>query len=90
MASEKVLIFRPYPFEAGQKIHISEGGRRGDWEVLGLTERKIRLRCPLTNREYEWDRFCYAVEQGRSRETSCPQAGREAFSFQVSLSLHGL
>jgi len=63
MASEKVLIFRPYPFEAGQKIHISEGARRGDWEVLGLTERKIRLRCPLTNREYEWDRFCYAVEE---------------------------
>jgi hypothetical protein len=63
MASEKVLIFRPYPFEVGQKIHIADGVRRGDWEVLGLTERMVRLRCPLTNREYEWDRFCYVVEE---------------------------
>jgi hypothetical protein len=29
---------------------------------MGVTERKVRLRCPITNREFEWDRFCYAVE----------------------------
>ena len=68
MGSQKVLVFRPYPFEAGQKIHISEGPRRGDWEVMGLTERKVRLRCPITNREYEWDRFCYILEEREDLE----------------------
>jgi hypothetical protein len=63
MGSKKVLVLQPYPFETGQKVHISEGPRRGDWEVIGLTDRKVRLRCPISNREYEWDRFCYAVEE---------------------------
>ena len=73
MASQKVLVLRPYPFEAGRKIHISEGPRRGDWEVMGVTERKVRLRCPITNREVEWDRFCYAVEEREDLEW--PQKG---------------
>ncbi len=68
MATENVWIFRPYPFRAGQRIRITEGVRRGDWEVVGLTERKVRLRCPITNREVEWDRFCYAVEARRDVE----------------------
>jgi len=68
MASQKVLVLRPYPFEVGRKIHISEGPRRGDWEVMGVTERKVRLRCPITNREVEWDRFCYAVEEREDLE----------------------
>ena len=62
MPLENVLQFSPYPFEAGQKIHITEGPRNGDWEVSGVTDRKVTLRCPRTKREYEWDRFCYFVE----------------------------
>ena len=54
-----VTIFTPFDFESGQKIHIEKGPRKGDWEVIGVTERKIRLRCPVSLREFEWNRFCY-------------------------------
>jgi hypothetical protein len=58
-----VTIFRPYPFEVGQKITIERGPRRGDWQVIGVDERKVKLRCPVTQREVEWNRFCYFVEE---------------------------
>ncbi len=61
--TQKVLIFQPYPLQVGQKIFIESGPRRGDWEVVALGNRKVRLRCPLTQREVEWDRFCYLVEE---------------------------
>jgi hypothetical protein len=63
MATQKVVIFKPYPFEAGQKIHIDGGPRKGDWEVLGVTERKVKLRCPISFKEFEWNRFCYFSEE---------------------------
>ena len=62
MPEHKVTVFRPYPFDAGQKIRIEGGPRSGDWEIVGLTERKIKLRCPLGGREFEWAHFCYLVE----------------------------
>jgi hypothetical protein len=62
MPEHKVTVFRPYPFEVGQKIRIEGGPRSGDWEVVGLTERKIKLRCPLSGREFEWARFCCFAE----------------------------
>ncbi|RLC09016.1 MAG: hypothetical protein DRI24_22485 [Deltaproteobacteria bacterium] len=52
----------PFPFEAGQKIHIDGGPRGGDWEVIGVTERKVKLRCPVSFKEFNWDRFCYCYE----------------------------
>jgi len=64
----KVTIFKPYSFKAGQKIHIEEGPRRGDWEVVAITERKVRLRCPISLREVEWDLFCYLVKEGEDIE----------------------
>lgn len=57
------LIFQPYPLQIGQKIYIESGPRRGDWEVIGLSDRKVSLRCPFSGREVEWDRFCYLVEE---------------------------
>ena len=63
MARDKVAIFRPYPFRAGQKIHIEGGPRRGDWEVIAVGEKKIKLRCPISQREFDWNRFCYFVEE---------------------------
>ncbi len=63
MATETVILFRPYAFKIGQKIYIEGGPRRGDWEVVGLSERKVRLRCPISKREFEWNRFCYFVEE---------------------------
>jgi len=63
MNEKTVTIFRPYPFRVGQKIYIEDGPRRGDWEVVGLSDRKVKLRCPMSMREFEWDRFCYFAEE---------------------------
>ena len=63
MEKHDVIIFRPYPFKAGQKIHIDGGPRNGDWEVLEVKDRKVKLRCPVSFREFEWNRFCYFVEK---------------------------
>ena len=62
MAIHKVAMFRPYPFQTGQKIHIETGPRKGDWEVIGVSDRKVELRCPVSLREFEWNRFCYFME----------------------------
>lgn len=59
MKKETVVIFKTYPFEKGQKIYIEDGPRRGDWEVVDVTSRKVKLRCPISKREFEWNRFCY-------------------------------
>ncbi|MCD4755936.1 MAG: hypothetical protein K8R75_09075 [Deltaproteobacteria bacterium] len=59
----KVIIFRPYPFRVGQKINIDGGSRRGEWEVVGVSERKVKLRCPISQLDFEWDRFCYFVKE---------------------------
>jgi hypothetical protein len=63
MAKHRVAYFRPYEFAVGQKINITTGPRKGDWEVAGVTERKVKLRCPISLREFDWNRFCYAVEE---------------------------
>ncbi len=65
---QTVTVFAPYPFADGQKIRIAEGPRRGDWEVVAVDDRKVTLRCPVSRREFTWDRFCYFVEQ-REGET---------------------
>lgn len=58
-----VTLFEPYPFETGQKIRITSGKRAGDWEVVGVSEAKVTLRCPISGREFEWARFCYRVQE---------------------------
>jgi hypothetical protein len=63
MTADEVLLFRPYPLQAGQKITIDGGPRSGDWHVVGVNERKVKLRCPISEREFEWNRFCYLVER---------------------------
>ena len=62
MAKHNVSVFKPYPFVMGQKINIEGGPRSGDWEVVGITDKKVKLRCPISHREFEWNRFCYLVE----------------------------
>ena len=64
----RVAIFRTYPFQIGQKIRIEGGPRGGDWEVIRIDERKIKLRCPISSREVEWDRFCYFVDECEGTE----------------------
>ena len=62
---QQFSVFHPYPLQVGHKIFIESGPRRGDWEVIGLSDRKVKLRCPFSGREVEWDRFCYLVEERR-------------------------
>lgn len=57
-----VIRFTRYAFEPGDKICITDGPRGGDWLVIGMDERKLQLRCPVSGKEVEWDRFCYHAE----------------------------
>ncbi len=68
---DKVIFFRRYPFEAGQKLHIEDGPRKGDWEVIAVTDKKVTLQCPVSGFKVEWDRFCYMSDV---RETQWPAA----------------
>lgn len=73
MEIHDVAVFKPFPFQVGQKINIEEGPRKGDWEVVAVTERKVTLRCPFSKRELNWNRFCYLVEE----KTQVPWPGEE-------------
>jgi len=68
MSTHAVVVFKQYPFEIDQKICIADGPRAGDWLVIGISERKVRLRCPVSGREFEWDRFCYLIDEQLDRE----------------------
>jgi hypothetical protein len=68
VATHRVTVFRPYSFAVGEKIRIDGGARAGDREVLAVSEHKVRLRCPISGREFEWDRFCYLAENLESTE----------------------
>ncbi len=63
MTNHKVTFFKPYPFQVGQKVRIEGSNRNGDWEVVGISERKVTLRCPMSNKEFTWDMFCYCAEE---------------------------
>ena len=45
----------------GAEITIEAGPRRGDWEIIGVGDRKLRLRCPISHKELDCDWFCYVV-----------------------------
>lgn len=66
-----VAVFRPYEFSVGQKIRIEDSRRKGDWEVVGISEHKITLKCPISKKEFEWTKFCYLVEE--EKNTVWPQ-----------------
>jgi len=63
METDKVIYFEPYPFSVGQRLNIKDGPRKGDWEVIGVSDKKVKLRCPISLREFEWSRFCYFTEE---------------------------
>jgi hypothetical protein len=68
MPTHKVTLFRPYEFWVGQRIRIDGGPRGGDWEVIDVNDRRVRLRCPISRREFEWDHFCYVVQEQEDME----------------------
>jgi hypothetical protein len=63
MEKQDVIFFRPYPFSVGDRIRIESGPRSGDWEVIDVSEKKVKLRCPVSGVEVEWNRFCYYTEK---------------------------
>ncbi|MDH3328456.1 MAG: hypothetical protein OEM01_04425 [Desulfobulbaceae bacterium] len=67
--SDKVIFFKRFPMQAGHKIHIEDGPRKGDWEVIAVNDKKVTLLCPVSGRMVEWDRFFYLVEE---REVQWP------------------
>lgn len=44
-------------------MRITDGPRKGDWEVIEVDEKKVKLRCPVSGFVAHWDRFCYFVEE---------------------------
>jgi len=65
---DKVVIFKPYPFKAGQKIHIDSGPRKGDWEVVDASDKKVQLQCPVSGLKVDWAKFCYLVEERENQQ----------------------
>jgi len=59
----RVIVFKPYPLRVGDRIFIQGGPWAGDWEIIAVGERKIRLRCPVSHKEIERERFFYLVEE---------------------------
>ena len=43
MGTHRVVAFRPYEFQIGQKIRIESGPRQGDWEVIGVSHDQWRM-----------------------------------------------
>lgn len=60
-----VAVFKPYSFSVGQKIRIEGSRRTGDWEVAAIGEHTVTLRCPISNKQFEWKKFCYLVDEER-------------------------
>lgn len=66
MSGDEIEVFRPYAFRVGQRMRIEGGPRAGDWEVVGLDEGHVKLRCPVTGRQVRWALFCYQAGPGQS------------------------
>jgi hypothetical protein len=58
-----VAVFEVYQFKKGQKIRIEGSRRAGDWEVVDVGDHKVTLRCPISKKEFSWNRFCYLTEE---------------------------
>ena len=57
-----VHFFKTFQFEAGQKIHIIDGPRRGDWLVVEVDATHVTLQCPISKKQFRWPLFCYFSE----------------------------
>ena len=76
MPLHQVAVFNPFPFVLGQRIHIAGGPRTGDWQVIGLSERKVQLKCPVSGREGSGRRYTASLGRAsrlrsRSRFNTC-------------------
>ena len=85
MAKHKVTIFKPYPFQVGQKIRIEGSTRGGDWEVANITERKVSLRCPYPIRNIHG--ICSVISRKRGMILPGLWSKQEFFWSTVTVSL---
>jgi len=60
---DTVQVFKLFPFRQGQKVHIADGPRHGDWLVLDCDDTHVTLQCPVSGKQFRWPRFCYFVEE---------------------------
>ena len=72
MMKHNVTVFKQYPFSVGDKIRIEDGRRKGDWEVAAIEEHKVVLRCPISKKEFSWNKFCYLSSE--EKDVTWPQA----------------
>lgn len=59
----EITIFKTYPLKRGQKIRIEDHRRAGDWEVASVSEHTVSLKCPISGKVFEWNKFCYHVAE---------------------------
>ena len=63
-ASASTNVLATYLIGRRAQAYFARGPEAlGDWKdnlraISGVDERKMRLRCPVSGREVEWDRFC--------------------------------
>jgi hypothetical protein len=62
-AGQRLVVFRLYPTQVGDKILIQGGPWGGHWEIIEVGERKIKLKCPISHKEIERERFFYFTEE---------------------------
>ena len=65
-SAETVYFFKTFPFVKGQKIHIVDGPRRGDWLVADVEDTHVTLRCPISQKQFRWPLFCYLSEEKKN------------------------
>ena len=58
-----VAVFEPYPFCVGQKIRIENSRRAGAWEIAAGGDNTGPLRCPISNKTFDWNKFCDLVAE---------------------------
>lgn len=61
----KKLVFETYPVKPGDRIFINDGPWKGDWDIVEVSDRKVKVKCPFKGDEYEWKRrlFVFKGEQ---------------------------
>lgn len=61
-SAETVCFFKTFHFQSGQKIHIVDGPRHGDWLVVDVDETHVTFKCPISKKQFRWPLFCYYTE----------------------------
>jgi len=58
----KKLVFEPYHLKIGDRILITDGPWKGDWDIIELSDKKIKVKCPFKGTELEWKRQMFTFQ----------------------------